>query len=57
MDRTLFNFWLGNFLLPQIGSELVLIMDNAAFHKSQNTLELVDEAGCQLVFLPPYSPE
>ena len=57
MDSTLFNFWLSNFLLPQIGSEHVLIMDNAAFHKSQNTLELVDEAGCQLVFLPPYSPD
>lgn len=57
MDSTLFNFWLSNFLLPQIGSEHVLIMDNAAFHKSQHTLELVAEAGCQLVFLPPYSPD
>lgn len=57
MDSTLFNFWLSNFLLPQIGNDHVLIMDNAAFHKSQNTLELVNTAGCELVFLPPYSPD
>ncbi len=25
MDSTLFNFWLSNFLLPQIGSDHVLI--------------------------------
>lgn len=57
MDSTLFNFWLSNFLLPQIGNEHVLVMDNAAFHKSQTTLELVNAAGCELVFLPPYSPD
>ncbi len=32
-------------------------MDNAAFHKSQKTLELVNAAGCELVFLPAYSPD
>jgi len=57
MDSTLFDFWLSNFLLPQIGSDHILIMDNAAFHKSQNTIALVEAAGCQLVFLPPYSPD
>ncbi|HAT3883271.1 TPA: hypothetical protein JFW45_07470 [Legionella pneumophila] len=32
-------------------------MDNAAFHKSQNTLAIIREAGCDLIFLPPYSPD
>lgn len=32
-------------------------MDTAGFHKSQSTLELINEAGCELIFLPPYSPD
>lgn len=32
-------------------------MDNAAFHKSQNTRAIIEEAGCGLIFLPPYSPD
>ena len=36
-DNILFNFWLENFLLPAIGSGYILIMDNAAFHKSEKT--------------------
>jgi transposase len=57
MDNVLFNFWLSNFLLPQIGSSHIEIIDNAAFHKSQNTRAIIEEAGCNLIFLPPYSPD
>jgi len=32
-------------------------MDNAAFHKSECTKILIKNAGCQLLFLPPYSPD
>lgn len=32
-------------------------MDNAAFHKSEITKILIEDAGCQLLFLPPYSPD
>ncbi len=57
MDSTLFNFWLSNFLLPEIGKGKTIIMDNAAFHKSQETEVIINDAGCQLIFLPPYSPD
>ena len=30
-------------------------MDNASFHKSPKTRELIESAGCRLIFLPPYS--
>lgn len=56
-DSTLFNFWLENFLLPSIGSGYTLIMDNAAFHKSEDTRILINNADCELLFLPPYSPD
>ena len=35
----------------------VIIMDNATFHKSQETRLLVEKAGCKILFLPPYSPD
>lgn len=57
MDNILFNFWLANFLLPEVGRWKVIIMDNAAFHKSNKTREIINQAGCDLVFLPPYSPD
>ena len=32
-------------------------MDNATFHKSQRIKNLLEEQGCTLLYLPPYSPE
>ena len=31
-------------------------MDNVSFHKNKKTKELIEKAGCKLLFLPPYSP-
>ena len=56
-DTTLFNFWLANFLLPALTPGHTLVMDNATFHKSEETRQLINNAGCQLLFLPPYSPD
>ena len=56
-DTILFNFWLANFLLPEIGSGYTLVMDNAAFHKSEATRQLINDANCEPLFLPPYSPD
>jgi transposase len=32
-------------------------MDNAAFHKSPRIREIIENAGCQLLYLPPCSPD
>lgn len=32
-------------------------MDNASFHKSARTKELIESVGCFLKFLPAYSPD
>ena len=32
-------------------------MDNARFHKSEETREIIEDNGHQLLFLPPYSPD
>ena len=35
----------------------VLVLDNCAIHKSAILRQVVEDHGCLLVFLPPYSPD
>ncbi|HET8685263.1 MAG TPA: IS630 family transposase [Methanosarcina sp.] len=57
MDSDLFNFWLEHQLLPKIPKNSLIVMDNASFHTSEKTKELVVKFSCRLLFLPPYSPD
>ncbi len=34
-----------------------MIGDNATFHKGGRILHLIEAAGCELKYLPPYSPD
>jgi isftu1 transposase len=56
-DSKRFNGWLEKCLLPELKAGQVIIMDNAAFHKSKLTKELIESAGCRLLYQPPYSPD
>ena len=56
-DTILFNTWLEKVLIPNLKPGQVLILDNASFHKSKKSKELVEKAGCKMLFLPPYSPD
>ena len=56
-DSKRFNGWLEKCLLPELKSGQVVIMDNAAFHKSSRTKKLIESVGCRLLFQPPYSPD
>jgi transposase len=57
MDTLLFNDYLAKILLPTLEKGNIIIMDNASYHKSKETRELIEEKGCQLIYLPPYSPD
>ena len=56
-NTALFNQWLEEMLLPTLTGGMTIIMDNAIFHKSERTRELIRNAGCEILFLPPYAPE
>jgi transposase len=56
-NTSVFNTWIEKVLLPCLKPGQVVVMDNATFHKSAKTRELIQSAGCKLVFLPPYSPD
>ena len=57
MDSTLFEFWFSNQLLPSLDRGTVIVMDNASFHSKKRLISAAQNAGCKLLFLPPYSPE
>ena len=56
-NRNLFEMWLEQCLLPQLQRGDIIVIDNASFHRSQTIDEIVAEAGCELWYLPPYSPD
>ena len=44
-------------LIPTLKPGQILIVDNAPFHKGGNIIQLIEVAGCQLKYLPSYSPD
>lgn len=56
-NTDLFNGWLESQLCPWRHSQHVVILDNAAFHPSAKTRDLVARTGATLLYLPPYSPD
>ena len=55
--KALFKRWLEQSLIPALRPGQMVVMDNAAIHKSQEVRQLIGKAGCELLFLPPYSPD
>ena len=56
-NTVLFEAWVEQVLVPALNPHQVVVMDNASFHKSNRIRELIEQAGCELLFLPPYSPD
>ena len=56
-DSILFEAWVEQFLINELQDGQDVIMDNAAFHKSEKICTMIKSVGCNLVFLPPYSPD
>lgn len=56
-NTEVFNKWVEHFLIKELKAGQYVVMDNAAFHRSQKTKELIESVGCKVIFLPPYSPD
>lgn len=57
LDGPIFAQWLTERLLPALGPGRVLVLDNLSVHKTAAARTAVEAAGCQLCFLPAYSPD
>ena len=53
-NRAVFEMWLERCLIPELRPGQVLVVDNATFHKGGRIAQLLQEAGCQLWYLPPW---
>ena len=56
-NAELFMAWVQEQLVPSLKKGQVVVMDNASFHKSLRIREVIEQAGCRLIYLPPYSPD
>ena len=56
-NTLLIEAWVEQVLVPALKPHQMVIMDNASFHKSSRIRELIEQAECELLFLPPYSPD
>ena len=57
MDRDDVEAFFEDDLLPRLSAGSVLVLDNATIHRGGNLAQLAADAGCSLLYLPPYSPD
>jgi hypothetical protein len=55
--KAVFEAYVEEALSPSLGPGQVVVMDNLSSHKGQRVRELIEGRGCELLFLPPYSPD
>ena len=56
-NRAAFKAWLEQGLLASLLYGKVIVCDNASFDKGRRIQELIEQAGCHLLYLPSYSPD
>lgn len=56
-NRKVFESWIEQQLVPVLKTGQIVILDNASFHKGGRIEQLIKSAGCDLLYLPPYSPD
>lgn len=49
--------YIEHILVPSLVKGQIVVMDNLRVHKSARVRQLIEEQGCQLLFLPAYSPD
>lgn len=56
-DRDVFVAFIEQVLIPTLRAGQVVVMDNLAAHKVASIRQLLEAAGCRVIYLPPYSPD
>ena len=57
MDTTTFEWYIAERLAPTLRPGQVVVVDNLSAHKADRIRHAIEARGCQLLFLPPYSPD
>jgi transposase len=56
-NREVFETYVEQILAPTLRTCQVVVMDNLTAHKGERVKELIERRGCELLYLPPYSPD
>jgi len=57
MTGDAFASYLEHILIPSLHPGQTVVMDNLSAHKVGPIRKLIEDAGCYLLYLPPYSPD
>jgi transposase len=57
VDTSAFSVYVRQLLCPSLRPGQIVVLDNLSVHKAVAVREAIEARGCQLVFLPPYSPD
>lgn len=52
-----FETYVERLLAPALHPGQVVVMDNLGAHRPKRVRELIEAKGCELIYLPPYSPD
>jgi transposase len=55
--REVFEAYLEGVLAPTLEPGQIVVMDNLSAHKGGKVKEIIEGRGCELIYLPPYSPD
>lgn len=56
-DAAAFELYIEQILAPSLHPGQIVIMDNLSIHQSVRLRQAIQAKGCQLLFLPAYSPD
>jgi transposase len=57
ITRAAFEAYVEQLLSAALKPGQVVVMDNLSAHKGERVRKVIEDRGCQLLYLPPYSPD
>ena len=57
VNSEVFCQWFKEHLTVELIPGQIVILDNASFHPKSRLKKLLQGTGCEILFLPPYSPD
>ena len=57
INAAAFEAYVEHILVPSLVEGQIVVLDNLSAHKGARVRQLIEEKGCELLFLPAYSPD
>lgn len=57
VNAAAFEAYVAQILVPSLSAGQIVVLDNLSVHKGVRVRQLIEGRGCELIFLPAYSPD